>query len=136
MPTPTDVALTGLTAKVSIGTTDIAYISGVDLTMEKSIIEVLSFGNRYKEKVPAINDWSATVDGTAAFAAGATQNQLLDAYDDDTLVTLKVYLNETTYFEGTAYISSINLSGAPDDKMSISAEFAGSGAMTHTIPTV
>lgn len=130
----TDTALTGLTAKVAIDTKDIAYISGLDLTLEKSIIEVLSFGNRYKEKVPAINDWSATVDGTAAFAKDATQNSLLDAYDNDTLVTLKIYLNDNTYFEGKAYISSLNLTGSPDDKISISAEFAGSGAMTHTLP--
>lgn len=61
---------TGLTASVKIGSGDeskvLAYISGVDLNLEKEIIEILAFGMQFKEKVPAIKDWSASVDGTVA----------------------------------------------------------------------
>ena len=44
---------TGLTASLKIGSAEqkqvLAYVSGVDLTLEKEIIEILAFGMTYKE---------------------------------------------------------------------------------------
>ena len=129
---------TGLTASVKIGGstagTVLAYISGVDLNLEKEIIEILAFGMQFKEKVPAIKDWSASVDGTVALAAGGTQEQLYNAFDSGDPLTIGIYLNENTYFEGTGYVQSFNISAAPDDKITLSSEIAGSGATTLTLP--
>ena len=129
---------TGLTASLKIGSADqkkvLAYVSGVDLTLEKEIIEILAFGMTYKEKVPAIKDWSISIDGTVALATGGTQKQLYDAFESGTAITVGIYLDETTYFEGTGYVSSFNISAAPDDKISLTSEIAGSGATTLTLP--
>ena len=129
---------TGLTAKVKVGTGGtakvLAYISGVDLSLEKEIIEILAFGMTYKEKVPAIKDWSISIDGTVALAANGTQKQLYDAFESGTAITVGIYLDETTYFEGTGYVQSFNISAAPDDKISLTSEIAGSGATTLTLP--
>lgn len=130
---------TGLTASVKIGgsesSTVLAYISGVDLNLEKEIIEILAFGMTFKEKVPAIKDWSASVDGTVALATGGTQEQLYNAFDSGEPLTIGIYLNENTYFEGTGYVQSFNISAAPDDKITLSSEIAGSGATTLTLPS-
>lgn len=130
--------LTGLTASIKIGTgkaTEVlAYVSGVDLTLEKEIIEILSFGQTFKEKVPAIKDWSASIDGTVALAKGGSQEKLYNAFDSGDPITVGIYLTETTYFEGTGYVSSFNISASPDDKISLSSEIAGSGATTLTLP--
>lgn len=130
---------TGLTASVKIGehasAEVLAYVSGVDLTLEKDIIEILAFGMEFKEKVPAIKDWSASIDGTVALAKNGTQEQLYNAFSSGDAITLGIYLNETTYFEGTGYVSSFNISAAPDDKISLSSEIAGSGATTLTLPS-
>lgn len=130
---------TGLTASVKIGehasAEVLAYVSGVDLTLEKDIIEILAFGMEFKEKVPAIKDWSASIDGTVALAKDGTQEQLYNAFSSGDAITLGIYLNETTYFEGTGYVSSFNISAAPDDKISLSSEIAGSGATTLTLPS-
>lgn len=129
---------TGLTASVKIGGNEsgkvLAYVSGVDLTLEKEIIEILAFGMQFKEKVPAIKDWSASIDGTVALATNGTQKELYDAFDSGSPLTLGIYLDSTTYFEGTGYVSSFNISAAPDDKISLSSEIAGSGATTLTLP--
>lgn len=131
---------TGLTASVKIGSSDaakvLAYVSGVDLTLEKDIIEILAFGMQFKEKVPAIKDWSVSIDGTVALSKGGTQEQLYSAFNSGDPITLGIYLNETTYFEGTGYVSSFNISAAPDDKISLTSEIAGSGATTLTLPSV
>ena len=129
---------TGLTASVKIGGNDaskvLAYISGVDLNLEKEIIEILAFGMTFKEKVPAIKDWSASIDGTVALAKDGTQEELYNAFDSGDPLTIGIYLNETTYFEGTGYVQSFNISAAPDDKINLSSEIAGSGATTLTLP--
>ena len=125
---------TGLTASIKIGTgeaTDVlAYVSGVDLTLEKEMIEILAFGMTFKEKVPAVKDWSVSIDGTVALAAGGTQKKLYDAFDSGDPLTIGVYLDENTYFEGTGYVSSYNISASPDDKINLTSEIAGSGATT------
>lgn len=129
---------TGLTAAIKLGTSGsaelLAYVSGCDLTLEKDIIEILAFGMQFKEKVPSIKDWSVSIDGTVALAKGGTQEKLYNAFNDSTPITVGIYLNETTYFEGTGYVSSFNISAAPDDKISLTSEISGSGATTLTLP--
>lgn len=130
---------TGLTAKVKIGSSTsakvLAYISGCDLTLEKEIIEILQFGATFKEKVPAIKDWSLSMDGTVALANGGTQKELYDAFENGNALTIGIYLDDTTYFEGTGYVTSFNISAAPDDKISLTSEISGSGATTLTVPS-
>ena len=127
--------LTGLTAKVKLGEEILGYISGCTLSLTKDIIEILAFGMQYKEKVPAIKDWSLSVDGTAAFSNDGSQKQLHAAFESGEGVTFGIYLDDTTYFEGTGYVSSLEIEAAPDDKISITSEVAGSGAVTMNLPT-
>lgn len=128
---------TGLTACVKVGTGEdarvLAYISGADLNLEKDIIEILAFGHKFKEKVPAIKDWSLSLDGTVALAKGGTQRELYDRFDDAKPLTLGIYLDDVTYFEGTGYVQSFNISAAPDDKITLTSEIAGSGATILTM---
>lgn len=130
---------TGLTASVKIGAnadaTVIGYVSGVDLTLDKDIVEIIAFGMTYKEKVPALKDWSASIDGTVALASGGQQEVLYNAFESGDALTIGTYLDGTTYFEGQAYVQSFNISAAPDDKIGLTCELAGSGALVATIPT-
>lgn len=125
---------TGLTAEIKIGDVPLAYMSGVDLTLEKAIIDILQFGARFQEKVPAVKDWSATVDGTVALAPGGSQQKLYDAFNNDEEITIGIFLNEFVYFEGKAYVVNFNINGAPDDKMNLSCDLEGNGAVLLTLP--
>ena len=127
---------TGLTAAVKIAPgcieelKTLAYISGVDLTLDKQMIEILAFGMKFKEKVPAVKDWSASINGTVALAKGSTQETLYNAFDSDEPISIGIFLDDTTYFEGVGYVSSFNISASPDDKISITSEISGTGATT------
>ena len=125
---------TGLTAKVTLGEETLAYISGCTLSLSKDIIEILAFGMQYKEKVPSIKDWSLSTDGTVALAKGGTQEKLYNAFESGDPLEISIYLNETTYFTGTGYVSSFEIEAAPDDKISLSSEISGSGATVLTLP--
>lgn len=132
----TERPYTGLTAEIKVNNSILGYMSGIDLTLEKSIIEVLQFGARYQEKVPAIKNWTASVDGTVAFTSGGSQHKLYQAYENDEEIKVGIFLDDDVYFEGNAYIGNLNISGAPDDKMNISCDLEGNGAITFTIPEV
>lgn len=128
-----DKPYTGLTASVQIAGALLAYISGVDLDLDKDIIEIIAFGMQYKEKVPAIKDWSASVDGTVALAPGNSQATLYEAFESGVPLTIGIFLDDNNYFEGTGFISSFSISGAPDDKINLSSEIAGSGAVVLSL---
>ena len=129
---------TGLTAAVYLGRgaskVRIGYINNVELNLEKDIAEILQFGAQYREKVPTIKNWTASSEGTVAFEAGGSQQKLYQAYESGELVTLTVQLDESVYFEGQALIASLSISGAPDQAMSISVSFEGSGGVEFTLP--
>lgn len=139
MPAAQETPYTGLTACVKIGASNaatvLAYVSGVDLTLEKDIIEILAFGKTFKEKVPSIKDWSVSIDGTVALATGGTQAQLYAAFDSGDPITLGIFLDDNTYFQGTGYVQNFNISASPDDKINLTSDIAGSGATTLTMPT-
>ena len=132
----TETPMTGLTASVKIGESPsakvIAYLSGVTLDVSKEIIEIISFGKQFKEKVPAIKDWSGSVDGTVALTSDGTQYELIKAFDSGNAVVLGIYLTENCYFTGKALVSDYSIDAAPDDKINLSCSFAGTDAVTLT----
>lgn len=132
----TERPYTGLTAEIKVNNSVLGYMSGVDLTLEKNIIEVLQFGARYQEKVPAIKNWTANVDGTAAFTSGGSQHKLYQAFENDEEITVGIFLDDKVYFEGKAFVENLNITGAPDDKMNISCDLSGNGALTFTVPEI
>lgn len=132
----TERPYTGLTAEIKVNNSVLGYMSGVDLTLEKNIIEVLQFGARYQEKVPAIKNWTANVDGTVAFTSGGSQHKLYQAFESDEEITVGIFLDDKVYFEGKAFVENLNITGAPDDKMNISCDLSGNGALTFTVPEI
>ena len=124
----------GLTARVQLNGQTIGYLNSLELNLEKDIAEILQFGAQYKEKLPTIKNWTASSEGTVAFAAGESQHKLYQAFESGEFVTLTIKLDEGVYFEGQALISSLSISGSPDDALSLSAEFEGSGGLAFTLP--
>lgn len=130
---------TGVTGFIKIGTgvsaKSIAHMSSWEVEMSKDIIEIVSFGNGYKEKVPSIKDWSASADGAVDFDANSNQKDLLDAFEDGTLLTLGFGITSTIFMEGTGYIESLTITDESDGNVSMSISIAGSNAITLTLPS-
>ena len=140
-PFPGEKPFTGLTASLAVIDTTamtaktLAYVSGIDLNLEKDIIEILAFGMEFKEKVPAVKDWNVSIDGTVSLAETGSQKEFYDAFSNSELLTVGIFLDEETYFTGTGYVASFNISAAPDDAITLSSEIAGNGATILTVPT-
>lgn len=131
----------GVTGKLSVqvgtGTaTEIVHMANWSVELTKDIMEVISFGSDYKEKVPSIKDWSASADGTADFAADGGQKALVDAFESGAKLVGSFYLDSTTFLSGDCYIESLTIKHAADGKGDISISLAGSEAVELTVPTV
>ena len=80
-----------------------------------------------------MKNWTASVEGTVAFESSGSQKTLVDKFNSGEEVELKILLKTGTFFEGKALIASLSISGTPDEALSISAEFEGSGDITLTV---
>ncbi len=107
----------------------IAHMSSFSLDLSTNIIEAVSFGNTYKEKIPGIMDWSASADGNCDFANESGQADLVNAYEKGNLVTIGLGITEEIFFEGTAYIESLTIDNSSEDSPTVSISFAGSNAI-------
>lgn len=127
----------GKTGYIKIGTGEVAkivaHMSSFSIDLSTEIIEVVAFGNTYKEKIPSIMDWTASADGNCDFATDSGQYDLYTAYTNGTLVTIGLGLTEDTYFEGTAYISSLAIENSSDGSPTVAIEFSGSNALTFSL---
>ncbi|HPY88917.1 MAG TPA: hypothetical protein PLG34_13150 [Spirochaetota bacterium] len=126
---------TGVTGYIKSGTTKLAHMSNWSLELTKEMLEVISFGNTYKEKVPSIKDWSASSDGTTDFASTSGQKDLVDAFESGTKLTFGFGLDDYTFFEGDGYIESLKVENAADGKADISISIAGSNGVVLTLPS-
>jgi len=130
----------GVTGKISIkkgeeAEKDIVHMASWNVELSKEIIEVVSFGNDYKEKIVSIKDWSASADGTADFDTDGGQKALVEAFENGEKVTANFYLDENTFLAGDCYVESLSIEHAADGKANISISLAGSKAVTLTVPT-
>lgn len=123
---------TGLTGYIKNGAASILHMSSWELELSAEIIEVVSFGNAYKEKVPSIKNWSATADGAADFATGSGQKALVDAFEAGTLLTFGFGISPTVYFTGTGYIESLTITDEADGNVTVSISVAGSNSVVLT----
>ena len=129
---------TGVTGYIKLGESasakTLAHMSSWEVELSKDIIEVVSFGNDYKEKVPSIKDWSASADGAVDFSTESGQKELLDAFENGTLLTFGFGITDTIFMEGTGYIESLTITDEADGNVTISISVAGSNAITLTLP--
>lgn len=129
---------TGVTGSISTTiatvTKEIAHMENWSVDIKRDMIDAVSFGNSYKEKVPSIKDWSASFDGSADFATDSGQGALITAFEDGTAITGKFCLTDTIFLTGTCYIESLSVKTAADGKADISIKVAGSGAVVLTVP--
>lgn len=122
----------GKTGYIKIGQDVVAHMNSFSLEMTTDIIEVVSYGETYKEKIPSVMDWSASADGHCDFDSDSGQKDLITAHQAGNLVTLGLGITDGIYFEGTAYIESLDIDSDTEDSPTISISFAGSKAIVFT----
>ena len=114
----------------------VGYIDNWSLTINAGTAETSQLGEDFKEFVGTVKDWSGSMSGSLD-PADAQQKSMLTAMGSagtTTAVAVELSANATTTFAGDA-LTSIQIGAAHGDKITFSANFQGTGALTVTVPT-
>ena len=105
---------TGIVGAIKTGAsptaTAIGHMANWNLNMSREAIEVVSFGDEWKNNEPGIKEWDADFDGTADFSTDSGQVALETAFQNGTKLVFGFYLSATKYFEGSALITELSIS--------------------------
>ena len=128
------MAVAGKNGKVIIGESGsqkVAAIKNWSLELSLETLETTALGDDWKNYITGLKEWTASSEGDYSVPPD-TQGQaaLQDAYLAGTTVTVKLYVDGTNYYQGTAYISSLSIEDPVDDVVSISLELTGTGELS------
>ena len=121
---------TGLTAKLTIGNDDIAYISNWSVEETRDVIEVTQLGSKNKKILPSLHYWTASAEGAADFTSSSGQKTIRDAMVNGTVITAKFYLDESTHLVGNAIVTAFSVNISSEDKGGVSISLTGDGELT------
>ncbi|MDR3022249.1 MAG: phage tail tube protein [Clostridiales bacterium] len=125
---------TGVTGKVKVGDSEVAYISNWSVEDSMEVIEVSKLGERYKEKRTGQGNWTASADGTVVFGhEGKSHEALFTAMHKGAQVECEFYLDSNEdnpiKFSGDGLIESLNVDLSAEDKGNISISIVGVGEL-------
>jgi len=143
MAAPTGV-LNGTEIKIYVAGTLVAYATTGSININHSLREITSKDSgAWKEQMEGLRDWSIDLEGMYAWTdpAGGSITNADDLYlsyiDNRTSFTITWGSTDAeagdTKYSGTAYLTTVSMSGATEDSATYSASFSGTGAITQTI---
>ena len=127
------MAIAGKNGKVIIGTgtTKVVGIKNWSLELSLETLETTALGDDWKNSISGLKEWTASAEGDFEVTTDTTGQKLLsDAYLAGTTVEVKLFVDATNYYTGTAYINSLSIEDPVDDVVTISIEFTGNGALS------
>jgi predicted secreted protein len=130
------MAIAGKSGKVTIGTDDPATVVGIknwSLELSLDTLETTALGDDWKNFITGLKEWTASSEGDYEVGTDTNgQKALQDAYLSGDTVDIKLYVDDTHYYSGEAYINSLSVEDPVDDVINISIEFTGSGELSFT----
>ena len=127
------MAIAGKNGKVIIGTgtTKVVGIKNWSLELSLETLETTALGDDWKNYISGLKEWTASAEGDFEVTTDTTGQKLLsDADLAGTTVEVKLFVDATNYYTGTAYINSLSIEDPVDDVVTISIEFTGNGALS------
>ena len=129
--------IAGKDGSIKVGAAAVGYIDNWSLTINAGTAETSQLGEDFKEFVGTVKDWSGSMSGSLD-PADAQQKSMLTAMGSTgttTAVSVSLAAGSGTTFAGDALLTSIQIGAAHGDKITFSANFQGTGALTVTVPT-
>ncbi len=129
--------MAGCDGQVKVDSMIITYIDNFSLTVNGGTSEASSLGKKYKEFIGTVSDWSGSFSGTFDYAdleQKALVDALVSATPDLGAVTAAFKIGATAEASGEIIITSAAISAAHGDKVTLSCNFQGTGALTIAAP--
>ncbi len=125
-------AISGKAGSVVVGSDTLALIKNWSLDESNDLLETTNFGSSgTKEFIAGLYGASGSAEGLSD-QSGTAQAALRTALTGGTSVSLKLYVDSTHYYSGTAFLSGISTSAAVEDVVGVSFNFTFSGAVSYS----
>ena len=121
----------GHQGKVMVNDVVVAELGEWSLDVDVKMLETTRFGDSWESKIPGLKSWSGKASGRWDMS-DTGQKVFQDALLGGTSVTLKLYTNAANYYEGTAFIKSVNVKASAGDLIEVEFSFEGTGALNYT----
>lgn len=127
------MALAGKGGKVMVGAAQVAEVKNWSVEPGADMLDTTTQGSDWKTFIAGLKEWSGSIEGNWTVNTDTNgQKALQDAYLNGTSVSLKLYVNATNYYSGTAFIKNLSVEDSVEDLVNVSFEFQGSGALAYT----
>jgi len=125
------LALAGRGGSIWVSPNKIAEMTSWSLELSTDTIDVTNFDSSdWGEFLMSFKSWTVSAEGNFKPDDAQGQMVLISAYLNSVPVTLLLKVASGDEFSGQAYVTSVSIENPVDDKVSFSAEFQGSGAIT------
>lgn len=123
--------MAGKDGKITIGDNVIGYIDNFSININAGTAETSQIGKAWKEFIQASRDWSGSLSGTLDYA-DAAQKEIIDDLlsNTDTTYTVELLTNEALTLTGSVIFSSVSITGSHGDKIAVSCNYQGTGALS------
>lgn len=116
---------------LKIGTDLMAYIDNYSLAMNTGTAEISQMGNEWKEFLATTKDWSGSASGTLD-TSDTAQKKFLDGFiaTGTASATIVFKISADKNLTGSVFCSSLSITASHGDKISVSFNFQGTGALS------
>lgn len=124
--------IAGREGKVNLGATTVLSIDDWNLTIDIDMLQSADFGDTWKEALVGLRSASGSFSGRfdPADTTGHVALQT-EALSGTSWVSLRLYVNSTNYYSGTALLTSFAPKASVDGKVDVTYSFLITGAVTY-----
>ena len=121
----------GKDGEIKIGGKKIGYIDNFSLAINVTTSETNGLGKEWKEHIETGRDWSGSLSGTLDYSDEA-QKAAIDAVltHQTTKLSGAFKVSDDLAYNGSFTITSLSITGSWGDKIAVSMNFEGDGALT------
>ena len=124
-------ACSGHEGAIYSNTKQIGGLNTFNLNINNATLDVTSFGNAWKEYIDGVKDFSGSASGYFDYL-DAMQKEIVDNIlsSAETTLTLDFKVTKDLTLTGSVKISSLSTTVAVNDKVGVSFNFVGNGAIS------
>lgn len=123
-------ACSGHEGAIYSSTKQIGGLNTFSLNINNAVLDVTSFGNAWKEHIDGVKDFSGSASGYLDYS-DAVQKEIVDKIlsSSENTLTIDFKVTKDLTLTGSVKISSLSTTVAVSDKVGISFNFVGNGAL-------
>lgn len=123
-------ACSGHEGAIYSSTKQIGGLNTFSLNVNNAVLDVTSFGNTWKEHIDGVKDFSGSASGYLDYS-DTVQKEIVDKIlsSSESTLTIDFKVTKDLTLTGSVKISSLSTTVAVSDKVGISFNFVGNGAL-------